>query len=313
MANPFDKPNHFEELARLLAGKQSEPDKSAFGSLLDGFNPMPQPRSALASLFGESDHSALPTGTNALAGYNNYVSRRTTVGALPVPKTAAQTLWPLLPSSTAATEPVKRKAFFSFHYADIMRVNNVRNEGKIGKRSTERNFYDRSLWESKKLEGPEALKRLIRQGMEHASAVCVLIGTETHSRRWVRYEIARAIVDQRGLFGVHINGLRHHERRQPDPQGFNPFNQMGIYRDFDGKFYIWEENAILVDAFANQWEWHWQHYADYVSAVTLPKYMTAPPPGQIMPLSAAVDVYDYCDPQRNLGAWIDRAAVRAGY
>jgi hypothetical protein len=79
---------------------------------------------------------------------------------------------------------VKRKAFFSFHYDDIMRVNVVRNVWKIDHpdNALMHSFQGSSLWESRKLEGDDAVKRLIREGVEYTSAVCVLIGTET----WVR-------------------------------------------------------------------------------------------------------------------------------
>lgn len=75
--------------------------------------------------------------------------------------------------------PTNRKAFFSFYFGDIMRVNVVRNAWKgirpdsgIGGRT----FYDSSLWKSRQLEDPETLKRLIREGVEYTSAVCVLVG-----------------------------------------------------------------------------------------------------------------------------------------
>src|SRR5229473_7714895 len=78
----------------------------------------------------------------------------------------------------------KRKAYFAFHYDDIMRVNNVRNAWKIDHPASplSRSFYDSSLWESKKLEGDDAVKSLIRQGVQYTSAVCVLVGTDTWSR-----------------------------------------------------------------------------------------------------------------------------------
>jgi hypothetical protein len=68
-----------------------------------------------------------------------------------------------------------------------------------------RGFYDGSLWESRKAEGDEAIKTLIREGVQYTSAVCVLVGTETWTRRWVKYEIARSVMDERGLLVVHIN------------------------------------------------------------------------------------------------------------
>jgi MTH538 TIR-like domain (DUF1863) len=91
-----------------------------------------------------------------------------------------------------------------------------------------RSFYDSSLWEERKAEGPEALKRLIREGVEHTSAVCVLFGTETWSRRWVRYEIARAVIDGRGLLAVSINGINDHIHHVPFLAGHNPLNALAI-------------------------------------------------------------------------------------
>src|SRR6266436_7197216 len=124
----------------------------------------------------------------------------------------------------------KRKAFFSFHYDDIMRVNVVRNAWKIDHpdNALMRSFQDSSLWESRKLEGDEAVKRLIREGVEYTSAVCVLVGSETWQRQWVKYEIARSVIDGRGLLAVHINGLNHHESRSPDTPGFNPLHLLGV-------------------------------------------------------------------------------------
>jgi hypothetical protein len=51
----------------------------------------------------------------------------------------------------ALTAATKRKAFFSFHWDDIMRVNVVRNAWKIGHPDSAlmRSFYDSSLWEAR--------------------------------------------------------------------------------------------------------------------------------------------------------------------
>jgi hypothetical protein len=91
--------------------------------------------------------------------------------------------------------PTKRKVYFAFRFKDIMRVNNVRQSGKIGTDETKnaRDFYDRSIWEQRSITDPESLKRMMREGVEHSSAVCVLVGTDTWNSRWVKYEIARAV------------------------------------------------------------------------------------------------------------------------
>jgi hypothetical protein len=214
------------------------------------------------------------------------------------------------------TAVTKRKAFFSFHFDDVMRVNNVRHSWKIDHPDSAlmRSFYDSSLWESRKLDGDDALKRLIREGVQYTSAVCVLIGTQTWSRRWVRYEIARSVIDGRGLLGVHINGLNHHQRRMPDPLGFNPMEMLGIFHATNGQFFLYEQQHVLVNALTNERIWQWRPYADHTAAVALPKYMPAPTPGHVLRLSHAVPIYNFAlsEGHKNIGAWIDTAARAVG-
>lgn len=207
-------------------------------------------------------------------------------------------------------EVKKRKVFFSFHYDDIMRVNNVRNAWKIDHPDTPamRSFYDSSLWESRKLEGPEALKRLIREGVQQTSALCVLIGTDTWAREWVRYEIARAIIDNRGLLGIHINSLNHHDTRTPHTPGRNPFDSLGLMRtqgahQLASQYYLYEHNG-----------YGWYPYQHYSNAVELPAYMTAPDLGYIRPLSNCLPTYDFVTDlgHRNIGRWTDAAAQLVG-
>jgi hypothetical protein len=85
---------------------------------------------------------------------------------------------PLRPSYAPPPKPrpiapeTKRKAFFSFHFDDIMRVNNVRNAWKIThpESPSNRSFYDSSLWESRKLAGAESIKQVIAASQN----VCML-------------------------------------------------------------------------------------------------------------------------------------------
>jgi hypothetical protein len=215
----------------------------------------------------------------------------------------------------SASLSVKRKAYFAFHFDDIMRVNNVRNAWKITHPdgAFNRSFYDSSLWESKKLEGDEAVKRLIREGVGYTSAVCVLVGTETWSRRWVKYEIARSVIDGRGLLAVHINGLDHHQRRVPDAHGYNPLLILGIYKSPNGQFYLYEKQSVL-NTLTRQSEWQWRPYADYTQSVPLPRYLPTPQSGFVTPLSYHAAEYDYVanEGHKNIGSWIDRAAQAVG-
>lgn len=208
----------------------------------------------------------------------------------------------LAPSNPAST---KRKVYFAFHYNDIMRVNNVRNVWKIDHPDSvlNRSFYDSSLWESKKLQGDDAVKNLIRQGVGYTSVVCVLVGTETWGRRWVRYEIARSVIDGRGLLAVHINSLKHHSTLQTDPLGVNPISRMGIAKKDNG-------NCYLCEKIGDSWKW----YADYTDAVKIPAYLTAPAEGYVRLISEGTSEYDFVDRagHKNIGAWIDMAAQKVG-
>jgi hypothetical protein len=100
--------------------------------------------------------------------------------------------------------PILRKVYFAFAFHDVIRVNNVRNNGKIGPRVSHnpRMFSDRSIWERRDIKNEENLKNLMRNGMRYSSVVCVMIGTKTWNSRWAKYEVARSVVDKKGLFAV---------------------------------------------------------------------------------------------------------------
>ncbi|ACK86188.1 TIR domain-containing protein [Methylorubrum extorquens] len=210
-------------------------------------------------------------------------------------------------------QPKKRNVFFSFHYDDLMRVNVVRLSGEF---KTERNssgrsiegFYDRSLWESAKSVGPDNIKRLIREGLERTSTVCLLVGSETHSRRWVRYELARSVIDGKGLVAIHINGVKDiNYPHGTKARGKNPTSCIGVAQRSDGKYYLCEH---VSGAAGSSWQW----YADYTRAVDLPAYLEAPNGNKVMPLSRGTQEYDWVaqNGYRNVGGWIDLAATEAG-
>ena len=165
----------------------------------------------------------------------------------------------VFPPPPAAIPQVKRKVYFAFTFSDIMRVNNVRQIGKIATREPQPpTFFDRSIWERRSIKNDEGLKTLMRDGVKYSSAVCVLFGTDTWDSRWVKYEISRAVVDGRGLFSVHINSLNHHIRRAADPRGFNPLHPMGVYKDLNGRFYIWEKQVVITNVATGELGWEWR-------------------------------------------------------
>jgi hypothetical protein len=320
MANPSDR----DALVRLLAGLGPKPTSLADLVNTRATSTPPNPFSPAPGIFGGL--AATPPSTLLGGLYAMPVDRN------PPPSGGlANALWPYLGSSFSgpgiaapplksalpvATAVTKRKGFFSFHYDDIMRVNNVRKAWTLAHpdREIKRNFYDRSLWESTKRTNPEGLKKLIRDGMTYSSTVCVMVGTGTWARPWVRYEIARAVVDKKGLLAIHINGIRRHDQhRQADQLGMNPLDFIGIYKAPTGSFYLYEK-SVAPNRVTGVPEWQWQPFKLYSQAVPLPKYMAAPSSGYLLPLSTGTVIYDYAVDRGsdNLGAWIDAAAKRAG-
>ncbi len=86
-------------------------------------------------------------------------------------------------------------------------------------------FWDASLWETARRRGDAAIKAMIDDGLRNTSVTCVLIGAETATRKWVKYEIEQSLERGNGLLGVYINGLRD-RTGLTDPRGANPLDDM---------------------------------------------------------------------------------------
>ena len=89
---------------------------------------------------------------------------------------------------------MSKRVFFSFHYQDVIdfRANVVRNHWLTKPDRSDAGFFDASIWESAKKTSDLAVKRLINDGVYNTTNTCVLIGTQTYARRWVRYEIMKS-------------------------------------------------------------------------------------------------------------------------
>jgi hypothetical protein len=122
-----------------------------------------------------------------------------------------------------------RRVFFSFDYLDVadFRANVVRKHGMTKLDRHTSGFFDASLWEATKRQGDLAVKRLINSAMNRTSVTCVLIGSETYQRRWVRYEIIRSLKKGSRIFGVHINSIPGKDSRTK-VLGPNPLSYLGI-------------------------------------------------------------------------------------
>lgn len=129
-----------------------------------------------------------------------------------------------------------KRVFFSFHYKDVsdFRANVVRQHWVTKPDRGAAGFFDASIWESAKTTGIQAVKRLINRELKGTSVTCVLIGSETYSRPWVRYEILRSVYCGNKILGVHINAIADKNRRTK-ANGPNPFSYLGYKFSDDGK------------------------------------------------------------------------------
>ncbi|MBT4384125.1 TIR domain-containing protein [Candidatus Peregrinibacteria bacterium] len=113
-----------------------------------------------------------------------------------------------------------RKVFFSFHYSrDHWRVSQVRNSKIVGFEKSP--FYDHAQWEKIKRGGDQSIKNWIEDQLKGSSVTVVLVGSQTASRRWVKYEIQRSIALGKGLIGVDVSKIKD-QNGQTDDTGANP-------------------------------------------------------------------------------------------
>ncbi|MBW0298735.1 hypothetical protein B4P00_21435 [Shewanella xiamenensis] len=142
-----------------------------------------------------------------------------------------------------------RRVFFSFHYQDVsdFRANVVRNHWQLQPNREISGYYDASIWESAKKQGDVALKRLINSGLDQTSNTCVLIGSQTYQRPWVRYELLKSFKKGNHIFGVHINSIKDKNQRTKI-KGANPLEYVGVSFSDSGL------TATLWEKVNGQWE-----------------------------------------------------------
>jgi len=219
-----------------------------------------------------------------------------------------------IPRAPMRPEAIARKVYFAFEFDDLARVNAVRQSGKVGVRETiQRGFYDRNVWESRAARNETGVLALMREAVKNSSTVCVLVGADTWRSRWVKYEIARAAIEERGLLAIHINGIEH-SRGMPDRPGLNPLHVMGFYQHESGHCYLVERHEVVKDVTTGALGFEWRLYADHPEPVLPPRYVCDIEPGRAAPLSLFTTEHDFMadDGATNIASWIDAAAADVG-
>ena len=259
---------------RMLAEAETERRRKQ-NALLQALVPSTSPPSPFNALNALSPPPAVPSthptsGTNPLAGdlglpslfspplppRNALLELRSKAPALPA-SSGRLSFVDALPPRPRALPDTRRHVFYSFHYDDVVRVNNVRHaeQFKAKVKEVPQSYYDRSLWESSKRTDPNSLKALIREGIKGTSVVCVLVGTDTWSRPWVRYEIARSVVDGKGLLAVDLNSITHNRDRCAHPLGQNPLAHMAVGKVSDGTYRLFERQLRVINGRQQEGWW----------------------------------------------------------
>lgn len=134
-----------------------------------------------------------------------------------------------------------RKVFFSFKYKDVSRAMVVRNSWVAQGREAA-GFIDAADFEKVKRQGDTAIKNWIDNQLKGTSVTVVLVGKDTCSSRWVKYEIEKSIAIGNGLLGIDVSKIK-------DLQG-NTSERCGqIPKGY--KFYLWNND----NGYENMGDW----------------------------------------------------------
>ena len=111
-----------------------------------------------------------------------------------------------------------RRVFFSFEYGDVSRAMVVRNSWVTQGREAA-GFTDAAAFEQLERQGDAAIKRWIDSQMNGTSVTVVLVGQNTCTSRWVKYEVRETINDRMGLLAIDISKIKDLNGRTTDRCG----------------------------------------------------------------------------------------------
>ena len=112
----------------------------------------------------------------------------------------------------------------------------------------EAGFFDASVFEAKKSRRSRDSQAVPDRSLKGSSVVCALIGAETASRRWVRYELVRGFEQGKGLLGIRVHSLKTNDSRI-DTAGANALDCLG--------YELNEEKDIIRFKELKDGQWQW--------------------------------------------------------
>lgn len=125
-----------------------------------------------------------------------------------------------------------RRVFFSFEYGDVSRAMVVRNSAMTkGKEAA--GFIDAAEFEKLKQQGDSAVKKWVDGQLVGTSVTAVLVGANTCTSKWVKYEIEQSISRGNGLLGIDISKIKDLNGNTSDRCGKIPTGY---------SFYLWNND-----------------------------------------------------------------------
>lgn len=153
---------------------------------------------------------------------------------------------------------VARKTFFSFHYKnDVVRANHVRKSNVTKSEIEAAGFVDSADFEKVEREGDDAIKKWIDYQLSGTSVTVVLIGSQTSTRDYVKYELQKSYAKGNGMLGIYIHRCKDFSGNT-DIKGSNTFGQIGtdanggaVYFSTNYPCYDWVDD----DGYNNLGKW----------------------------------------------------------
>ena len=137
-----------------------------------------------------------------------------------------------------------RKTFFSFHYKpDCWRASQVKNSWVTQERKAA-GFFNSVDWEEVKKKNDSDIEKWIDGQLDGTSVTVVLIGQNTASRKWIKYEIKSSYKRGNGLLGIYIHN-KENSKGLKSNKGTNEFGEIG--KDANGKSVYFSVNYLCYD------------------------------------------------------------------
>jgi Thoeris protein ThsB, TIR-like domain len=191
-----------------------------------------------------------------------------------------------------------QSVFFCFDYQDALdlRAAIINTRWLSDSQRSSEGFFDQSEWAQAVSDGDDAVKELLDSSLIKTTVTLVLIGTDTYSKRWVRYVICKSLSMGKRVIGININKIQL-ANIEIKEYGMNPFDFLAIKYHQDGKA------VDIIEKNKGNWE-----ICKDIKGFTLPKPTSKEKFGKAYKLSKFLVTRNWIEDDGfdNLASWINR-------